>query len=58
MCYVMEFANADSHEDLMNTGRDFPLFPFVEWEIRPLVDINKSLDSAVQMFQRMAAQRS
>lgn len=54
----LTIANADSHEDLMNTVRDFPLFPFVEWEIRPLVDINKSLDSAVQMFQRMAAQRS
>ncbi len=53
----LTIANADSHEDLMNTVRGFPLFPFVAWEIRPLVDINKSLDSAVEMFQKMTAQR-
>ena len=51
----LSISNASSHEELMDTIRDFPLFPFVEWDIRPLVDINKSLDSAVEMFQRIAA---
>ena len=54
----LSIANANSHEDLMNTIRDFPLFPFVDWDIRPLVDINTSLDSAVEMFRKMAAQMS
>ena len=48
--------NANSHEDLMNSIREFPLFPFVSWDIRPLVDINTSLDSAIEMFRRMAVQ--
>ena len=46
-------ANADSHEALMDRLREFPLFPFVDWDVRPLVDINQSLDSAIQLFQRM-----
>ena len=46
-------ANADSHEELMGTIRDFPLFAFVSWDVRPLVDINKSMDSAIEMFQKM-----
>ena len=46
--------NADSHEDLMEKMRGFPLFPFVDWQVRPLVDIDRSLDSAVEMFKKMA----
>ncbi len=54
----LSIANANSHEDLMNTIRGFPLFPFVEWDIRPLVEINESLDSAAGVFRKMAAQMS
>ena len=54
----LSIANASSHEELMSTIRAFPLFPFVDWDIRPLVDINESMDSAVAMFRQMAAQRS
>ena len=46
--------NADSHDDLMKQLRENPLFPFTETTVRPLVDINQSLDSAIQMFQKMA----
>jgi muconolactone delta-isomerase len=51
----VSIGNADSPEALMRLIREAPAFPFVEFEIRPLVDINTSLDSAVQMFERMAA---
>ncbi len=47
-------SNANSHEELMRDIRDFPLFPFVSWDVRPLVDINESLDSAIEMFKKMA----
>ena len=47
-------SNADSHEELMARMRDFPLFPFVEWQVQPLVDISRSLDSAIEMFRGMA----
>ena len=47
-------ANADSHEALMKTMRENPAFPFLDMEVHPLVDFNESIDSAVQMFQKMA----
>jgi muconolactone delta-isomerase len=52
---AVTISNADSHEELMRTIRDFPLFPFTDWDIRPLVDINESFDSAIAMFQKMGA---
>ena len=48
-------SNADSHEALMRDIRDFPSFPFLSWDIRPVVDINESIDSAIAMFQRMGS---
>ena len=50
-------ANADSHEDLMADIRDFPLFPFISWDVRPLVDIDTSFNSAIEMFKKMAQAR-
>ena len=50
-------ANAVSHEQLMNDVRDFPLFPFDSWDLRPLVDIYQSFDSAIAMFKGIAAAR-
>ena len=47
-------ANAESHEAFMEQIRGFPLFPFVEWDVRPVVNINQSLDSAMRLFQSMA----
>jgi hypothetical protein len=34
--------------------RESPAFPFTETEIHPLVDFNQSLDSAIEVFQKMA----
>ena len=50
----VSISNADSHEELMRDIRDFPLFPFVSWDIRPLVDLHQSFDSAIEMFGKMA----
>ena len=47
-------SNADSHEQLMEDIRAFPLFPFVSWDIRPLVNIDASFESAAEMFRKMA----
>ena len=49
--------NADSHEDLMADMRAFPLFPFLSWDVRPLVDREASFDSAIEMFSQMAQAR-
>lgn len=50
-------ANADSHEASMRQIRENPAFPFTETEVHPLVDINQSLDSAIQVFQKMVRSR-
>jgi hypothetical protein len=47
-------ANADSHEGLMKMMRENPAFPFTETDVHPLVDFNPSMESAIQMFQKMA----
>ena len=41
----VSIANADSHEAFMEQIREFPLFPFVDWDVRPLVNINQSLQT-------------
>jgi hypothetical protein len=46
-------ANVDSHEVLMKMLRESPAFPFTETEVHPLVDFNRSVDSAIEMFQKM-----
>jgi hypothetical protein len=45
--------NVDSHEALMKMVRDSPAFPFTETELHPLVDFNQSMDSALELFQKM-----
>jgi hypothetical protein len=47
-------ANVDSHEALMKMLRESPAFPFTETELHPLVDFNQSMDSAIDLFQKMA----
>ena len=51
---AVTIGSADSHDDLMAKMRDFPMFPFVSWDVRPLVDIEASFDSAIEMFKRIA----
>ena len=53
---AVTIGNADSHEELMRQIRGMPLFPFVAWDIRPVVDINESFSSAIEMFRSMAGQ--
>ena len=51
---AVTIGNADSHDDLMAKMREFPMFPFVSWDVRPLVEIESSFDSAIEMFKRIA----
>lgn len=41
-------ANYDSHEVLMDDLLIYPQYPFMEWEITPLVDANHSYDQFIK----------
>jgi hypothetical protein len=34
--------------------RGYPMFPFVSWDVRPLVETESSFTSAIEMFKRIA----
>src|ERR687898_215914 len=47
---------ADSLEQLMDDLLDYPLSPFVEFDVRPLVGIDHAFERFTEMAERMAAQ--
>jgi hypothetical protein len=47
---------ADSLEGLMDDLLDYPLSPFVEFDVRPLVGIDHAFERYIEMAERMAAQ--
>jgi hypothetical protein len=46
----------DSHEQLMEELLDYPLSPFMEYEVRPLVDMDAAFDRAIPYIERVSAQ--
>jgi muconolactone delta-isomerase len=46
-------ANADSHEEVMDGLMDFPMFVFLDWEVKPLVDSSHTYDKLTELFQKM-----
>jgi muconolactone delta-isomerase len=45
--------NADSHEEAMDGLMDHPLFVFMDWEVKPLVDLSHGYDKLIELFQKM-----
>ena len=50
----MSISNADSHEEMLQKMREYPLFFFSEFEVRPLCDINVTVDATLAAMQRMS----
>jgi muconolactone delta-isomerase len=48
---------ADSHEQLMDLLLDYPLSPFVYYDVKPLVGLNDAFDRIIPIAERMAAQQ-
>jgi hypothetical protein len=46
----------DSHEALMELLMEYPLSPFVNYEVRPLVDVDAAFDRFIPFIERMSAQ--
>lgn len=47
-------SNADSHEEMQERLLDYPLYPFFDWEIRPLCEWGSSYDKSIVFFKKMA----
>jgi hypothetical protein len=46
----------ESHEQLMDEMLDYPLSPFVEFRVEPLVEIGAAFDRFIPYMERMTAQ--
>lgn len=46
----------DSHEQLMEQLMEYPLSPFVEYDVKPLVDLNAAFDRVIPYIEKMSAQ--
>ena len=46
----------DSPEDLMERLMEYPMSPFVEYEIKPLVGLDAAFDRLIPYIERMSAQ--
>jgi len=45
--------NADSHEEVTDSLLEYPLYPFFNWEVKPLSDWSHSYDKLAELFQRI-----
>ena len=46
----------DSHEQLMEQLLEYPLSPFVEYDVQALVDLNDAFDRLIPYIEKMSAQ--
>ncbi|MHA2249491.1 MAG: hypothetical protein ACXAD7_03965 [Candidatus Kariarchaeaceae archaeon] len=42
--------NADTHEKIYDDILAYPLFPFFEWDVKPLADTDHALNSVISML--------
>ena len=47
--------NADSNEEVLDSLVEYPLYPFMTWEVRPLCDWSHSYDKYIELWQKIAA---
>ena len=47
-------SNADSHEEVTDSLLEYPLYPFLSWEVKPLSDWSHSYDKLTEFFRKIA----
>lgn len=50
----LAIANASSHEAVMEALLEFPLYPFFDWEVTPLLDFEVSYQQYIDYYKRIA----
>jgi hypothetical protein len=54
-CSIGEY---DSHEQLMDQLMEYPLSPFVEYDVKALVDLDAAFDRFIAYVEKVGAQMS
>ena len=47
--------NADSHEQVMDELLDYPMSPFIEYDVRPLIGLDHAFKRFIALAEQMAA---
>lgn len=48
-------ANVNSQEELFDEMLSYPLYPFFDWEITPLVEWKHGYNSVIELYKKMGA---
>ena len=48
-------ANMDSHEAVLDGLLEYPLYPFMNWEVKVLCDWSHSYDKFIEFWQKLAS---
>jgi muconolactone delta-isomerase len=43
--------NADSHEALLAVLLSYPMYPFFDWEVEPILEFSQSIDQYIESYQ-------
>jgi hypothetical protein len=46
--------NSDSHEQMLADMLDYPLYPFFNWEVEPLLELSESMDKYAGFYEKLA----
>jgi|SRR4030042_6623620 len=46
-------ASANSHEELFDEMLSYPLYPFFDWEVTPLVEWKHGYNSVIEFYKKM-----
>ena len=45
-------ANAGSHEEAYDLLTSYPMYPFFEWEVKPILDWDKTFENIYKRFKK------
>jgi hypothetical protein len=48
-------ANGASHEGILDRLLEYPMYPFNDWEVIPLVEWSHAYDRMIELLQKIAA---
>ena len=48
-------SNSDSHENVLANLLSYPMYPFFEWEVKPILDREESLEQYIAFYQRLGS---
>ncbi len=46
--------NANSIEEVLSSLVDYPLYPFMTWEVKPLCDWKHAYDKYIELYKKLA----